>query len=98
MLSAGDPGPRGGTIPAHHSRASLPAGVLRSTPRSCAARLWFRPTTSKTWGIWRRSTSSRGNQVDGLTGGEGGTRAAPGTDGLRQILCTYVLVQGRSSL
>ncbi len=29
-----------------------------------------------------------GYQVDGLTGGEGGTRAAPGTDGLRQILCT----------
>jgi hypothetical protein len=28
-----------------------------------------------------------GHQVDGLTGGEGGTRAAPGTDVLRQILC-----------
>jgi len=75
MLSAGDPGPRGGTIPAHHSRASLPAGVFRSTPRSCAARLWFRPTTSKTRGMWRRSTSSRGVRS---TGSEGGTRAPPG--------------------
>src|SRR6266702_765481 len=45
MLSVGDSGPRGGTIPAHHNRASLPASVFRSTPRSCAARLWFRPTT-----------------------------------------------------
>ena len=44
--------------------------------------------------MWRRSTSSRGNQVDGLTGGEGGTRAAPGTNVLRQVLCTYLLAHG----
>jgi len=34
------------------------------------------------------------HQVDGLTGGEGGTRAAPGTELLRQILCTYPLAHG----